>query len=74
MSRRIANTEPELIELIDTVTASADDLTWAIDLADGPAALLIALLLATLLVGSLRNSRRRGLDLAAQARTALAGE
>jgi transposase len=45
LSRRIANTEPELIELIDTVTASADDLTWAIDLADGPAALLIALLL-----------------------------
>jgi hypothetical protein len=44
-SRRVANTEPDLIELIDAVRAGADSLTWAIDLADGPAALVIALLL-----------------------------
>ena len=45
LSRRVANTEPDLIELIDTVRSSADDLTWAIDLTDGPATLVIALLL-----------------------------
>ena len=45
LSRRVANTEPDLIELIDTVRSSAEDLTWAIDLTDGPATLVIALLL-----------------------------
>ena len=38
-------TPPDLVELIDTVRSSADDLTWAIDLTDGPATLVIALLL-----------------------------
>ena len=45
LSRRVANTEPELIALIDSVVTGAEELTWAIDLADGPAALLIALLM-----------------------------
>ena len=45
LSRRVVNTEPELIALIDSVITAADELTWAIDLADGPAALLIALLM-----------------------------
>jgi transposase len=46
LSRRIANTEPDLAEVIDTVQVNADDLTWAIDLTDGPATLVIMLLLA----------------------------
>lgn len=45
LSRRVANTEPDLLELIDAVQALATQIAWAIDLADGPAALLIALLL-----------------------------
>lgn len=45
LSRRVANTEPDLLELIDAVQALATQISWAIDLADGPAALLIALLL-----------------------------
>ena len=45
LSRRVGNTEPDLVELIDTVRSSAEDLTWAIDLTDGPATLVIALLL-----------------------------
>src|SRR4051812_33374123 len=45
LSRRVVNTEPELIALIDSVITAVDELTWAIDLADGPAALLIALLM-----------------------------
>jgi transposase len=45
LSRRVANTEPELIALIDSIITVTDELTWAIDLADGPAALLITLLL-----------------------------
>lgn len=47
LSRRVANNEATLGELISAVTALADggDLTWAIDLAGGGAALLIALLL-----------------------------
>jgi hypothetical protein len=45
LSRRVANNEPALTELIDAVQAGADDLTWAIDLANGPAALMITLLL-----------------------------
>jgi transposase len=47
-SRRVTNDEATLVELITEVTALADDgeLTWAIDLAGGGAALLITLLLA----------------------------
>lgn len=45
LSRRVANDESELDEVIGAAFARADELTWAIDLADGPAALVIALLL-----------------------------
>jgi transposase len=45
LSRRAANDETELAELIDTIRTGASELTWAIDLVDGPAALVIALLL-----------------------------
>jgi Transposase len=47
LSRRVANDEATLGELISTVTTLADggELTWAIDLTGGGAALLIALLL-----------------------------
>ncbi|MCX5215496.1 IS110 family transposase [Kitasatospora sp. NBC_00240] len=44
LSRRIANDEPELLKLIADVLALGEDVTWAIDLADGGAALVIALL------------------------------
>ncbi|MEE2033371.1 IS110 family RNA-guided transposase [Rhodococcus chondri] len=45
-SRRVANDEAELIDLIDAVTRLADEgtVTWAIDLNSGGAALVIALL------------------------------
>ncbi|EUA52288.1 transposase family protein [Mycobacterium xenopi 4042] len=48
LSRRVANDETALLELIDAVTAQADggDVTWAIDLNAGGAALLITLLIA----------------------------
>ena len=47
LSRRVANDEATLGELIGAVTTLADDgeLTWAIDLAGGGAALLITLLM-----------------------------
>ena len=47
LSRRVANDEATLGELVSAVTTLADggELTWAIDLAGGGAALLIALLL-----------------------------
>ena len=47
LSRRVANDEATLGELISAVTTLADDgeLTWAIDLAGGGAALLITLLM-----------------------------
>ncbi|MEV6393165.1 IS110 family transposase [Nocardia xishanensis] len=45
LSRRIANDEPELVKLIGEVTALAEEVTWAIDLDDGGAALLIGLLI-----------------------------
>jgi transposase len=45
LSRRIANDEPELDEVVATVRALTEQVVWAIDLADGPAALMIALLL-----------------------------
>jgi transposase len=46
LSRRVANDEPELIALISDVTALGDEITWAVDLPDGGAALLIGLLVA----------------------------
>jgi transposase len=47
LSRPVANDETVLLELIDAVTALADggEVTWAIDLNHGGAALLIALLI-----------------------------
>lgn len=44
LSRRVANEEPELLALMTDVLALGDEVTWAIDLADGAAALLITLL------------------------------
>jgi transposase len=46
LSRRVANDEPELVALIGAVTALADQVTWAVDVPDGGAALLIGLLVA----------------------------
>ena len=48
LSRRVANDETALLELIAAVTTLADggEITWAIDLNPGGAALLIALLIA----------------------------
>jgi transposase len=48
LSRRVANDEAVLVELIDAVTTLADgaEVTWAIDLNHGGAALLITLLIA----------------------------
>lgn len=45
LSRRVANGESELLALIAEVTALADSVTWAVDLPDGGAALLIGLLI-----------------------------
>jgi transposase len=45
LSRRVANDEPGLVGLITDVTGLAGEITWAIDLPDGGAALLIGLLL-----------------------------
>lgn len=45
LSRRVLNGESELIEIIDAALARAATVSWAIDLADGPAALIITLLL-----------------------------
>lgn len=44
LSRKVANDEPSLLDAIDAVLTAADEVSWAIDLADGPAALVIALL------------------------------
>ena len=48
LSQRVPNDEAELLELIRAVTtlAGGDEVTWAIDLNHGGAALLIALLIA----------------------------
>jgi len=46
LSRRVANDEPELLALIADVIALADKVTWAVDVPDGGAALLIGLLIA----------------------------
>ncbi|MGF6947040.1 hypothetical protein BKA18_006893 [Streptomyces auratus] len=40
----MANDEPELLQLFADVLALGDEVTWAVDLADGGAALLIAVL------------------------------
>ena len=45
LSRRVLNGESELSEVIDAALERAGALVWAIDLADGPAALMITLLL-----------------------------
>jgi transposase len=45
LSRRVANDEPELLELLADVLGLGDEVTWGIDLADGGAALAIAILL-----------------------------
>lgn len=46
LSRRVANDEPDLLALVSDVVALADEVTWAVDLPDGGAALLIGLLVA----------------------------
>ncbi|MET8276857.1 IS110 family transposase [Streptomyces sp. NPDC005096] len=45
LSRRVLNDESELLQLLADVLALSEDVTWAVDLADGGAALLIAVLL-----------------------------
>ncbi|WP_435280128.1 IS110 family transposase [Streptomyces sp. 1222.5] len=45
LSRRVANDEPELLQLLVDVLALGDEVTWGIDLADGGAALTITILL-----------------------------
>ncbi|WP_190094927.1 IS110 family transposase [Streptomyces melanogenes] len=45
LSRRVANDEPELLQLLADVLALGEEVTWAIDLADGGAALAITILL-----------------------------
>lgn len=45
LSRRVANDEPELLELLADVLGLGNEVTWGIDLADGGAALVIAVLL-----------------------------
>lgn len=45
LSRRVANDETELSELVDVALQLTRTLTWAIDLADCAAALMITLLL-----------------------------
>ncbi|GAA4640718.1 IS110 family transposase [Actinoallomurus vinaceus] len=45
LSRRVANDEAVLLELISEVSALADKVTWAIDVRTGGAALLVTLLL-----------------------------
>jgi transposase len=47
LSRRVANDEADLVSLIGDVTGLADQVTWAVDLPDGGAALLIGLLVAS---------------------------
>src|SRR5690348_15630241 len=45
LSRRVANEEAELLTLLADVLALSEEVTWAVDVADGGAALLIALLI-----------------------------
>jgi transposase len=45
LSRRVANDEPELLVLLADVAALGERVTWAVDLPDGGAALLIGMLI-----------------------------
>ncbi len=45
LSRRVANDEPDLLQLLADVLAKGGEATWGIDLADGGAALAITILL-----------------------------
>lgn len=45
LSRRVLNDEPELLALLADVLAIGEDAVWAVDVADGMAALLISVLL-----------------------------
>ncbi|WP_399921104.1 IS110 family transposase [Streptomyces kanamyceticus] len=45
LSRRVANDEPELLELLADALALGEEVIWGIDLADGGAALAITILL-----------------------------
>ncbi|MEU9454508.1 IS110 family transposase [Streptomyces sp. NPDC048277] len=44
LSRRVPNGEPELLQLLQDILALADHVTWAVDMAGGEPALLLALL------------------------------
>ncbi|ADP78645.1 IS110 family transposase [Pseudofrankia inefficax] len=46
LSRRVANDEPTLLDLLGQVTALAERVHWAVDLSTGGAALLLGLLVA----------------------------
>lgn len=46
LSRRVNNDETELLTLIADVAALGSDTTWAVDVVDGGAALMLAILLA----------------------------
>lgn len=46
LSRRVANDEADLLELITQVLGQAEEVTWAVDMITGGAALLLALLVA----------------------------
>jgi transposase len=46
LSRRVANDEADLLELIAGVLGTAEEVTWAVDMIAGGAALLLALLAA----------------------------
>ena len=45
LSRRVTNDESELLRLVADVSALGNDLTWAVDVVDGGAALMLAILL-----------------------------
>jgi hypothetical protein len=44
LSRRVPNGEPELLQLLQDVLALGERVTWAVDMAGGEPALLLALL------------------------------
>jgi transposase len=64
LSRRVANDEAELLELITGVLEVAEEVTWAVDISTGGAALLLALLIAhgqqVLYISSTMVSRAAG--------------
>ena len=61
LSRRVTNDEAALLELIAAVTTLADggEITWAIDLNAGGAALLITLLIAARATAALHSRPHR---------------